>query len=159
MKDHSISVDQDRYDTSIVAKYLDNSMVKASKKFYETTLPSDMIFTKADTYTTDQKFEKFTRESNIHYIACIGSFIYLLYTRVDFSFAVHKLEKFSSNFGKIHFEGLEYLLIYIRENNTLVLHYYDDMKDAPLTDLLIQASIKTKDQLMAFSDSSCQYCT
>ena len=46
LKDHSISVDQARYATSIVAKYLDTATVKVSNKFYKTTLPSDMIFTK-----------------------------------------------------------------------------------------------------------------
>ena len=46
LKDHSISVDQARYATSIVAKYLDTSTVKVSNKFYKTTLPYDMIFTK-----------------------------------------------------------------------------------------------------------------
>ena len=46
LKDHSISVDQARYATSIVSKYLDTATVKASKNIYKTTLPSDMIFTK-----------------------------------------------------------------------------------------------------------------
>ena len=55
MKDHSISVDQARYDTSIVAKYLDTSTVEASTKFYKTTLPYDIIFTKDDTYTSDEQ--------------------------------------------------------------------------------------------------------
>ena len=72
------------------------------------------------------------------------------------SFAVHKLTKFSSNPGKVHFEGLVHLLRYIRDNKTLVLKYYDDMNDAPLSDLLIQASIKTENKLMDFSDSSWQ---
>ena len=46
LKDHSISVDQARYATSIVAKYLDTATVKVSNKFYKTRLPADMIFTK-----------------------------------------------------------------------------------------------------------------
>ena len=46
LKDHSISVDQDRYATSIVAKYLDTAKIKVNNKFYKTTLPADMIFTK-----------------------------------------------------------------------------------------------------------------
>ena len=46
IKDHSISVDQARYATSIVAKYLDNATVKVSTKFYKTTLTADMIITK-----------------------------------------------------------------------------------------------------------------
>ena len=46
LKDHYISVDQARYATFIIAKYLDTATVKVSNKFYKTTLPSDMIFTK-----------------------------------------------------------------------------------------------------------------
>ena len=37
---------------------------------------------------------------------------------MDLSFSVHTLAKFSSNPGKVHFEGLVHLLRYIRENNT-----------------------------------------
>ena len=55
MKDHSIYVDQDRYSTYVVAKYLDTATIKASTKFYNTTFPSDMIFTKEDTSTSDEK--------------------------------------------------------------------------------------------------------
>ena len=82
-----------------------------------------MIFTKEDVSTSDEQVESFTREYNIHYRVCIGSFIYLLSTRVDLSFAVHKLEKFSANPGKVHFEGLIHLLRYIRDNKTLGLMY------------------------------------
>ena len=158
MRDHSISVDQIRYTTYIVAKYLDTATDKASKKFYNSILPYDMIFTKADESTSDYKVDKLTREFNIHYRACIGSLIYLLSTRVDLSFAVHKLAKFSANPGKVHFEGLVHLLRYIRDNKTLGLKYYADMNDAPVSDLLRQASINTDNQLMDFSDSSWQDC-
>ena len=154
MKDHSISVDQARYATSIVAKYLDTATGNTSTRLYNITLSSDMIFTKADASTSDEKVEKLIRVFNIHYRACIGSLIYLLSTILDLSFAVHKLAKVSSNPGKIHFKGLVHLLRYIRDNKTLGLKYYDDMKDAPLSDLFIKSSIHTGKQLMAFSDSS-----
>ena len=72
------------------------------------------------------------------------------------SFAVHKLAKISENPGKIHFEGLVHILRYIMYNKTLRLKYYADMNDAPVTDLLRQASIKTENHLMDFSDSSCK---
>ena len=75
------------------------------------------------------------------------------------SFAVQKLAKFLANPGKVHFEGLVHLLRYIRDNKTLGLKYYVDLNDAPVTDLLRQASIKTKNHLMDFSDSSWQDCT
>ena len=154
MRDHSIYVDQARYVTSIVAKYLDTATVKVIKKFYNTTFPADMIFTKEYVSTSDEQVEKLTREFNIYYIACIGSLIYILSTRVEMSFVVHKLAKFSENPGKVHFEGLVHLLIYIRDNTTLGLKYYADLNDAPVTDLLRQASIKIKNHLMDFSDSS-----
>ena len=104
MRYHSISVDKARYATCIVTKYVDTATVKLSTKFYKTTLPADMIFTKEDLSTSDEQVEKLTRVFNIHYRACIGSLIYVLSTIVDFSFAVHKLSKFSSNPGKVHFE-------------------------------------------------------
>ena len=37
------------------------------------------------------------------------------------------------------------------------LNYYDNMKDPPLSDLLIQANIKVENQLMVFSGSRWQY--
>ena len=73
------------------------------------------------------------------------------------SFAVHKLAKFSTNYGKVKFEVLARILRYIRDNKTLGLKYYVDMNDAPVTDLLRQASIKTENHLIAFSDSSWKY--
>ena len=78
---------------------------------------------------------------------------------MDLSFAVHKLEKFSANPGKVQFEGLIHFLRYIRNNKTLGLKYYADLNDALLTNLLRQANIKTKNHLMDFSDSSWQDCT
>ena len=144
MKDHSISVDQARYATSIVAKYLDTATVNTSTFFYNTTLTSDMIFTKADAYTSDDQVEKLNREFNVHYRACIGLLVYFLSTRVYFSFEVQKLEKFSSKPGRLQFEVLVHLLIYIRYNKTLGLKYYADMKVATLYYLLVKASIITE---------------
>ena len=158
MKDHSISVHQTRYNTSVVDKYLVTATFKMSTKFYNTTLPYNMIFTKADASTSDEQVEKLNRELKIHYRDCIGSLIYLLSTRVDLSFAVHKLVNFSSNTGKVHFEGLVNLLRYIMDNKTLVLNYYADMKDASLYDQFKQANISTDNQLMVLSDFSWQYC-
>ena len=70
---------------------MDTATVYTSKKFYKTNFPGDMILTKAGASTSDEKIEELTRKFNIHCIACIGSFIYLLSTRVDLDFAVHKL--------------------------------------------------------------------
>ena len=158
MKDHSISVDQARYYTFIVAKYLDTSIFKEITTFYKTTLPSDMIFTKYDTSMSDEQVEKLTRAFNIQNRACIGSLIDLLSTRVDFSFAVHKLEKFSAKPGKLHFEGLVHIFSYIMYNKTLGLKYYSNINDAPVSELLRQAGIKTDNHFMDSSDSIWQDC-
>ena len=60
LKDHSIYLDQARYATSVVATYLDNATVKVGTKFYNTTLPADMICKKEDTSTSDEQVEKLT---------------------------------------------------------------------------------------------------
>ena len=113
-----------------------------------------MIFTKEDVSTSDEQVKKLTREYNIHYRACMVYLIYILSTRLDFSFAVHKLETFSENPSQVNFEGLLHLLRDIRDNKTLGLKHYAALNDAPVTGLLRQANIKTKNHLMAFSDSS-----
>ena len=40
----------------------------------------------------------------------------------------------------------------------MVLKYYANINDAPVSELFRQASIKTENHLMNFSDSSWQYC-
>ena len=61
LKDRSISVDQARYATSFIVKYLGTATIKVSTNFYKTTLPADMIFTKEYVYTSDEQVEKLTR--------------------------------------------------------------------------------------------------
>ena len=55
MKDHSISVDQARYATFIVKKFLDTAIVNTSKKIYKNNFPFDMFFTKSDASTIDDQ--------------------------------------------------------------------------------------------------------
>ena len=72
MNDHYILVDKARYATYTVAKYMVNYTVKTSTKFYKTTFPYDMIFTKDDVSTSNEQVDKLNREFNIYYRACIG---------------------------------------------------------------------------------------
>ena len=81
----------------------------------------------------------------------------LLSTRLDLSFALHRFANFSANPGKVNSEVLVHIFGYISDNKTLGLKCYADMNDAPVSDLLRQASIKTENHLMTFSDSSWQY--
>ena len=61
MKDHSISEDQSRYYTYIVAKYLNTATVETSTDFSKTICPSDMILTNDDVSTSDEQVDKLTR--------------------------------------------------------------------------------------------------
>ena len=45
LKYHSISVDQARYNISVVEQYLDIATKKENSKFHKSTLPHDIIFT------------------------------------------------------------------------------------------------------------------
>ena len=45
-------MDPDRYDTSIVYKYLDTTTVSTSTRFYKTTFLYDIILAKADASTS-----------------------------------------------------------------------------------------------------------
>ena len=47
-------MDQYRYATSAVAKYLDTVTIKENPKFHKTTFPHDIIFTKEDHSTSNE---------------------------------------------------------------------------------------------------------
>ena len=112
-----------------------------------------MIFTKEDAYTSYEQVEVLSREYNIHYRNCLGSLIYLFYTIVDVYFEFHKLETFSSNPGKLHYECLLHLFRYIRYTNNLGLRYYTNIEDEPVSDLLRQSTITNDNQFVVFYDS------
>ena len=158
LKNNSIPVHQNIYDISIVAKYLDTITIKEILKFHDTTLTHYMIFTKENYSTIYEQVEVLSREFNIHYRACVGSLIYILSKRVYLCFSVQRLVKFSSNPGKVNFEGLVHWLIYIRYSKNLGFRYYAKIEDASISDLLRQAGIRNESQLMVFSHYICQYC-
>ena len=62
-----------------------------------------MIFTKEYASNSDDQVGVLYGEFNIHYRACLGSFIFILSTRVGLCFAVQNLAKLSSNPVKVHF--------------------------------------------------------
>ena len=114
-----------------------------------------MISNKEYVSKSDEQVEVISRYYNIHYIAFWGSFIYLLYTRINFCFAVHILELFLSNPGEIYIEVLVQCLGYIRDNKNLGLEYYARIEDTPISYLFRQAIINYDNPLMVFYDSIC----
>ena len=67
---------------------------------------------------------------------------------MEFSFALKFLANFSVNPGKVYIEV--HISRYINYNKSLVLKYYVNMNDSPVSDLLRQVSIKTENHLVAF---------
>ena len=57
LNNYSISVDQYRYATAVVSKYLDTATIKENSKFHKTTFPHYMIFAKEDTSTSYEQVE------------------------------------------------------------------------------------------------------
>ena len=78
-----------------------------------------------------------------------SSFIY----KIGFTFFNIQDGKFSSNSGRVHFEGLVHLFRYIRDSKNLGLRYFSNIEDVPLSNLLRQASIINDNQLIVFPDS------
>ena len=62
LKYYSISMDQDKYVTSIVEKYLDTATIKENPIFRKTTFIHDMIFTREDSSTSYEQVEIIYRE-------------------------------------------------------------------------------------------------
>ena len=54
-------MDQAGYATSVVVNYIYTITIKYNSKFYKTTLPHDMIFTKEDSSTIDEQVEVLSR--------------------------------------------------------------------------------------------------
>ena len=80
LKNHSISVYQVRYDTSVFANYIDTDTIKENSNDHKATSFHDITFTKEYAYTVDEKVEVLSREYNIHYGYFCGiidlSFVY-----------------------------------------------------------------------------------
>ena len=79
-------------------------------------------------------------------------------TILGFIFSVQKLARFSSNPGRVYFEGLVHFLRNVLDNKALGLIFYYKMNDSPLSDLLRQVSINNENQFMVFSYSSRKDC-
>ena len=55
-------MDQARYSTSTVTKYLDTTTMKENPKFHKTNLTYDIIFAKEDYSTSYEQMEVLSRE-------------------------------------------------------------------------------------------------
>ena len=130
-KNGDITLDQSRYCSHILERYLQGKKYDSNRK-RDTPLPPSIKLSK--TWSTEKKgIEKF---EELDYRAYIGSLIYLATgTRYHIMFAVTKLAKFVSDPGVTHYATLVWLLQYIKGNSNHALKYYNDYSHSPVFNL------------------------
>jgi hypothetical protein len=74
--------------------------------------------------------------------------------RVDIVFAVNKLAKFTRQPGKVQFKALIHLLCYLCNNNNYGIHFYSNIEESPMYQMLLQQNISEKHSFFGFADSS-----
>jgi transposase InsO family protein len=154
LSNFDIELDQSRYCRSIVKKYLDAAGSRKINNHHSTPLPLDFVPTSENCSIDEDASKLLEREYNLDYASCIGSLIYLAMTRCDITFAVNKLAKYSKKPGKIHFEAMLHILRYLRDNSLVGIKFYSDMKDSPITRMLVTENIQQSHPFFTFSDSS-----
>ena len=154
-KHGNYSLDQSRHARNIVNKYLGH--MESNSKVMR-PLPSDWIATKTEEAKDDKEVQALSAEYRIDYPSVIGSFIYLLNTRPDLTFAVTKLAKFMRKPGRNHFKGVIHVLQYLRDNIQKGLKFYRHIEDSPMYDLLKQNNVKLDHNMFGMHDSSWQDC-
>jgi len=153
-----ISLDQSRYAKNIVQRYLFESNADIQDKKFNKPLPDGFIATKEDVSKDEKDVKALEKEFGFQYPSIVGALIYILSTRPDLSFAVHKLARFMTVPGRKHFEAMVHVLHYLRDNILLGLKFYSDFSRAPLYKILSDGNIDWKRPLITFSDSSWQDC-
>jgi hypothetical protein len=97
---YDIILDQTRYCSSIIKKYLDSVGCKNVSRKHTIPLPCDFVPTSEDCSETEEKAAILMDEYKLDYASCIGSLIYLSQTRPDIIFAVNKLARYMRKPGK-----------------------------------------------------------
>jgi hypothetical protein len=101
-KEFNVTMDNSRYAKSIVTRFLESSDIKKSNMPHGSINPAIFVLTSKDLITMPKKFSEIQDAYNLDYASCIGSLIYMFYTRPDNSFAFNKKEKYSKQPGEKH---------------------------------------------------------
>jgi hypothetical protein len=94
-KDFNITMHHSRYTRSIVTRFLEAAGIKKSNMSHGRILPINYALTSKYLATTPEEFSEMQEAYNLEYASCIGSLVYLSYTRPYIIFEVNKLEKYS----------------------------------------------------------------
>jgi hypothetical protein len=154
LANYDIELDQSRYCTAIVKKYLDVAGAPKVERVHNTPLPLEFVPTSDDCSADEAAAKTLESEYNIDFTSCVGSLIYLGMTRCDIVHAVNKLAKYTRLPGRNHFEALLHVLQYLRVNALLGIRFYSDLSQAPLIATLKSQQVEQKHPFFGFSGSS-----
>jgi hypothetical protein len=150
---YDIILNQTRYCSSIIKKYLDSVGCKNVSRKHTIPLPCDFVPTSEDCSETEEKAAIFMDEYKLDYASCIGSLIYLSQTRSVIIFAVNKLARYMRKPGKAHLDALVHLLRYLRDNNNFGVRFFSDYSTSPLYAHLKSNGLPTDQLIVVMSDS------
>jgi hypothetical protein len=153
-KDFNVTMDQSRYAKSIVTRFLEPAGVKKSNISHGSILPASFILTSKDMTETAHESSKMQEDYNLDYASCVGSLIYLSYTRPDITFAVNKLARYSRQPGEPHMIALIHLLRYLKQHTQYGLTFYSDITNSPSYKVLLDNNVLPSRNMFTFCDSS-----
>jgi len=151
---YDIILDQTRYCSSFIKKYLDSVGCKNVSRKHTIPLPCDFVPTSEDCSETEEKSEILMDEYKLDYASCIGSLIYLSQTRSDIIFAVNKLARYMRKPGKALLDALVHLLRYLRDNNNFGVRFFSNYFTSPLYTHFKYNGLPTDQLILVMSDSS-----
>jgi hypothetical protein len=112
--DFSIVLDQSRYATLVVQRYIkhtsDAAITQQMRDRYSTPIPTTATFTKEDCSTNYTEVTKIEHEFGFEYAAVVGFLIYLVNTYTRLNFVIRKVARFMQYPGSVHFKLLLHLL-------------------------------------------------
>jgi hypothetical protein len=97
----------------IVTALLESAGVKKNIMPHGSILPINYDLTFKYLTRTPEECSEIQEAYNLEYASCIGSLIYMSYTKPDISFAVNKLKKYSKQPAEKHTTALIHLICYI----------------------------------------------
>jgi hypothetical protein len=152
-KDFNFTIDQSRYTTPILTRFLESAGIKKINLSYDSILPIDYVLTSNDLTTTPDESSEIQEAYNLEYASCIVPLMYMSYKSPGIS-SVNKLAKYSNHPGEKHIRALIQLLHYIKHHTKLWLTYYYDVTTSPVYQLLQENNITPPRHMFTFCDSS-----
>jgi hypothetical protein len=158
-KDNSYIIDQETYAKHLLNRYCGKDSHWGLPPMQDTPAPVDYIYSKANRPSSDEEHAVIKKRFPVLSMAsAISSLLYIaLNTRSDILWIVNKLAKSSIQPGIKDFEVLLHCFGYLRKYPALVLKYYANIEESPISKLCQKYNVDMT-ELVGFTDSLWQDC-